>query len=105
MTTASYDDRPAGPALEPFLDALGRVTGRQPRRVGKEWRALGPAHGDHNESLNVTPRDGQPVVAICRSHACEWDAILGALGYDVPRRTPAYRPPARTAPLPAKASA
>src|SRR3954470_18204556 len=104
MTTASYDDRPAGPELEPFLDALGRVTGRQPRRVGKEWRALCPVHGDTNQSLNVTAGDRQPVVAICCSHACDWDSVLGALGFKVPRRTAAHRPAVRTA-APAKGKA
>ncbi|SEP29534.1 DUF927 domain-containing protein [Trujillonella endophytica] len=94
MTTASFDSdrRSAGPELEPFLDALGRVTGKQPRRVGKEWRALCPVHGDTNESLNVAVGDRQPVVAICRSHACEWGDVLSALGFEAPRRAAVHRP-------------
>lgn len=107
MTTAPYDDdrRHAGPYLNTFLDALGRVTGKTPRRVGKEWRALCPvpSHGDTNESLDVTAGDRQPVVAICRSYGCDWDTILGALGFDAPRRTPAHRPAVRPA-APAKTS-
>src|SRR3954469_15051688 len=101
MTTASFDNerRPAGPNLETFLDALARTTGKQPRRVGKEYRALCPvpSHGDTNESLDVRAGDRQPVVAICRSHGCQWSDILAACGFDVPRAP--YRPPTRTAPV------
>src|SRR3954447_18212660 len=101
MTTASFDNerRPAGPNLETFLDALARTTGKQPRRVGKEYRALCPvpSHGDTNESLDVRAGDRQPVVAICRSHGCQWSDILAACGFDVPRAR--YRPPTRTAPV------
>src|SRR4051794_22919568 len=101
MTTASFDNerRPAGPNLETFLDGLARTTGKQPRRVGKEYRALCPvpSHGDTNESLDVRAGDRQPVVAICRSHGCQWSDILAACGFDVPRAP--YRPPTRTAPV------
>src|SRR3954467_12131248 len=101
MTTASFDNerRPAGPNLETFLDALARTTGKQPRRVGKEYRALCPvpSHGDTNESLDVRAGGRQPVVAICRSHGCQRRNSRAAGGFDAPRAP--YRPPTRTAPV------
>src|SRR3954453_15353812 len=103
MKTASFDDarRPTARDLQTFLDPLARTTGKQPRRSGREWKSLCPAHDDHSESLDVRAGDRQLVVAICRSHNCQWDDVLAACGFDAPR--PGYRPPAWTAPAAKKA--
>src|SRR4051812_20766042 len=58
-----------------LLEARGPV-----KRQGRNYRALCPAHDDHEPSLDVAEGDdGRPLV-VCRSHGCTFEAVLAALG-------------------------
>ena len=77
----------SSPALDRVLDRLDGM-----RRNGSGYRALCPAHDDHDPSLDVS--SGQRgVLVICRSQGCSLEAIVAALGltvadlFDVPLTT------------------
>jgi RecA-family ATPase len=55
-----------------YAAALGR-----PKRVGREWLCLCPAHNDNDPSLSITEKDGQTLF-VCRA-GCPQDAIIDAL--------------------------
>ncbi len=63
------------------VDALERA-GCAPRRNGRSWQALCPAHEDRHPSLSVAA--GRSGDALLHCHAgCELNAIIQALGLDL----------------------
>lgn len=58
-------------------DLLGKLSGV--RQDGKEWKALCPAHDDHDPSLGITEKDGK-LLLVCRSQNCQTPDIVKALG-------------------------
>jgi hypothetical protein len=64
-------------ADDPLQNVLSRLEGV--RQVGRRFRAICPAHEDHEPSLDVEPGKTQPVVLTCRAH-CETEDVLAAIG-------------------------
>lgn len=67
-------------ATERLLVAIEARTGRARKRAGREWRVLCPAHEDSDPSLDIREGDGGYPIMACRSHGCEPDRILEAVG-------------------------
>jgi putative DNA primase/helicase len=63
-----------------FGDALAKTTGEEPRRVGNEWKALCPAHGDRTPSLDFHEEAGK-ILLQCRSRGCAAKEIFAALDW------------------------
>lgn len=63
-----------------FSDALAKATGYEPRHVGTEWKALCPAHGDREPSLDFHENGGK-ILVICRSRGCSARSIFDALDW------------------------
>jgi hypothetical protein len=55
---------------------LAGILGR-PRREGREWQCLCPAHTDHDPSLSITERDGR-LYFVCRA-GCTQESVMDAL--------------------------
>ena len=56
-------------------EVLSRVNGAQ--RCGDGWRALCPAHDDHNPSLSIAEKDGK---LLLHCHAgCSYEQIIAAV--------------------------
>ena len=52
--------------IREWIDAL-ELKGCHPKRKGKEWQALCPAHDDKNPSFTVSEGDGQDTCSLlCR---------------------------------------
>lgn len=60
---------------------LARLDGVQ--RRGRGWRALCPAHDDHDPSLDIGVGDDGRCLLICRSRGCSAEAIAGKLGLEM----------------------
>jgi RecA-family ATPase len=57
---------------EEFAEKLGR-----PKRNGRDWTCLCPAHDDHDPSLSIAERDGR-LLFVCRA-GCSQDNVIDAL--------------------------
>ena len=64
--------------ISEFLRRL-ELAGCQPRRVGKGWQALCPAHADSNPSLSIDEGADGRVLIHCHA-GCGWQDVLEALG-------------------------
>ena len=63
-------------AIEALLARLSKV-----RQVGpRSWEALCPAHPDTRPSLGITAKEDGQVLLFCRSHQCDVQDIVGAVG-------------------------
>jgi hypothetical protein len=67
--------------IDVVLDAL-RAHQCNPREHRGQWKALCPAHNDHNPSLSIKRGDDGTVLVNCRSHRCTFEAIASALGLE-----------------------
>lgn len=65
-------------STDQFIRDVAAVTGCTPRKNGRNVRVRCPAHDDHSPSLDIAEgRNGKPVTQ-CRSHGCDWGAIIEA---------------------------
>lgn len=64
--------------IQRVTDELARL-GCGPKRSGRGWTALCPAHDDADPSLTVSEGDDGRVLLRCHA-GCSFDAIVGALG-------------------------
>jgi len=65
--------------------AVERVLSLFPNAIQEKggWRALCPAHEDHDPSLRISEgKDGRALL-VCRSHGCTLEAITAAIGLTV----------------------
>src|SRR5262245_42545136 len=68
------------PALPQHVtDLLGRLKGVEPTG-SRKWRALCPAHDDHNPSLDIDLGSDDRVLLICRSRRCPAEKIVAEIG-------------------------
>lgn len=65
--------------LQEVLGAIHRVTGQEPKRSGKNYKALCPAHEDTHPSLVVGETANGHATLKCMS-GCDTSAVLAALG-------------------------
>jgi Protein of unknown function (DUF3631) len=68
------------PLERDFADACMKVTGHEPKRIGKELETLCPSHADKTPSLDFHEEGGKLLVK-CRS-GCETADVLVAAGLD-----------------------
>lgn len=61
--------------VQEFLTHLSGV-----QRHGSGWKALCPAHDDHDPSLDIDEGDDGRVLLICRSNGCDAQAIVAGVG-------------------------
>src|SRR5262249_3585381 len=81
---------------------LSKLNGVKPRGAG--WRALCPAHPDHDPSLDIDVGDNGVILLYCRSRKCSVEAIVAGAGLQMSNlfpdghRSNGYVPPPRRAP-------
>lgn len=68
-----------GDPVDVVITAL-EAAGCRPKPRGNGWRALCPAHDDHNPSLDIDRGDDGRVLLICRSRGCNAERIVAEVG-------------------------
>jgi hypothetical protein len=68
-------------AVDDFIAAVERATGRPGRKVGRETELLCPVHGDTHPSLNVREGDNEQPIVQCRSQGCSYEQVCDAIGW------------------------
>ena len=81
MISTSTDQSQAFSPLDIVLDAL-RGHGFDPQEKAGKWKALCPAHLDHNPSLAIKEADDGRVLVYCLSHQCAFRDIARAIGLE-----------------------
>ncbi len=67
---------------ECLVEELGRKGFAPKPKPNGGFRALCPAHDDHNPSLDIDPGDNGSPLVICRSCGAKYHAVIQALGID-----------------------
>ena len=80
-------------ALDTFLSHLGKVKEISPGRHAGRWKAICPAHDDHNPSLAVTLTHDGAILVSCQSQHCSFAEIVESVGMKQEEFFPDYKEP------------
>lgn len=66
-------------AIDNVVEAIGRSTGRSPKKTSSGWQAHCPTHEDRKPSLSISEADDGKVLLKCHA-GCSTDRVLDAAG-------------------------